>query len=137
MKRKNGFTLLEVMIVLMLLVILAGAVTPAYLNYLKKARVQTAKSESKLLSDAVDHYYLEVGVYPSSLKALVGNADNNEKWDGPYIKGKLPVDPWGNAYILEVPGKEGDFDVISRGSDGKSGGDGDAADIFSSDIAAN
>ena len=90
------FTLLEVMIVLMLLVILAGAVTPAYLNYMKKAKVQSAKSESKLLADAVEHYYLEVGHYPSSLEALVSNIDNETRWNGPYLNGKLPKDPWDN-----------------------------------------
>ena len=128
------FTLLEVMIVLMLLVILAGAVTPAYLNYMKKAKVQSAKSESKLLSDAVEHYYLEVGHYPSSLEALVSNIDNEIRWNGPYLNGKLPKDPWDNDYVLSVPGKAGDFDIVSWGADGKSGGTGDAADLYSSDM---
>lgn len=128
------FTLLEVMIVLMLLVILAGAVTPAYLNYMKKAKVQSAKSESKLLADAVEHYYLEVGHYPSSLEALVSNIDNETRWNGPYLNGKLPKDPWDNVYVLSVPGKAGDFDIVSLGADGKSGGTGDAADLYSSDM---
>ena len=128
------FTLLEVMIVLMLLVILAGAVTPAYLNYMKKATVQSATSESKLLADAVEHYYLEVGHYPSSLEALVSNIDNETRWNGPYLNGKLPKDPWDNDYVLSVPGKAGDFDIVSWGADGKSGGTGDAADLYSSDM---
>ena len=128
------FTLLEVMIVLMLLVILAGAVTPAYLNYMKKAKVQSAKSESKLLADAVEHYYLEVGHYPSSLEALVSNIDNETRWNGPYLNGKLPKDPLDNDYVLSVPGKAGDFDIVSWGADGKSGGTGDAADLYSSDM---
>ena len=128
------FTLLEVMIVLMLLVILAGAVTPAYLNYMKKAKVQSAKSESKLLSVAVEHYYLEVGHYPSSLEALVSNIDNETRWNGPYLNGKLPKDPWDNDYVLSVPGKAGDFDIVSWGADGKSGGTGVAADLYSSDM---
>ena len=128
------FTLLEVMIVLMLLVILAGAVTPAYLNYMKKAKVQSAKSESKLLADAVEHYYLEVGHYPSSLEALVSNVDNETRWNGPYLNGKLPKDPWDNDYVLSVSGKAGDFDIVSWGADGKSGGTGDAADLYSSDM---
>ncbi len=132
MKTKK-FTLLEVMIVLMLLVILAGVVTPAYISYMKKARVQTAMSESKLLSDAMEHYFLEVGSYPSSLDGLVSNVDNNPRWNGPYLKGKLPADPWGGKYLLEFPGKNGDFDIVSYGSDKKSGGDNDAADIYSSD----
>lgn len=136
MKKSQKFTLLEVMIVLMLLVILAGAVTPAYISYMKKARVQTAKSETKLLSDAIDHYYLEIGSYPSSLEGLVRNVDGTTKWDGPYIKGKLPQDPWGGDYAISYPGKNGDFDVVSRGSDKKTGGTGDAADIFSSDLNA-
>ncbi len=134
MKRKSRFTLLEVMIVLMLLVILAGAVTPAYLNYMKKARVQTAKSECKLLADAVDHYYLELGTYPSTLEGLIKNIDNDTRWAGPYINGKLPKDPWGGSYKISFPGKAGDFDIVCTGSDKKSGGSGDGADIFSSDI---
>ena len=131
---KRHFTLLEIMIVLMLLVILAGAVTPAYMSYMKKARVQSAKSAAKLLSDAVDHYYLEIGKLPESLEALVRNVGNEAKWAGPYLSGKLPKDPWGNAYTLAIPGRESDFDVVSYGSDGKSGGEGDAADIYSSDM---
>ena len=132
--KKQNFTLLEIMIVLMLLVILAGAVTPAYMGYMKKARVQSAKSAAKLLSDAVDHYYLELGKLPDSLEALVRNTGNEPKWAGPYLSGKLPKDPWGNPYLLVAPGREGDFDVVSYGADGKSGGDGDAADIYTSDM---
>lgn len=133
--RKNRFTLLEVMIVLLVLVILAGVTTPAYLQYAKKARVRTAKSQCGLLADAVKNYQSEVRALPNSLDALVTNVDNASSWEGPYWEGKLPKDPWGGLYVIIIPGKNADFDVVSYGSDGKSGGDGDAGDIFSSALS--
>ena len=133
--KKNKFTLLEVMIVLLVLVILAGVTTPAYLQYAKKARVRTAKSQCGLLADAVKNYQSEVRELPSSLDALVTNTDNAATWEGPYWEGKLPKDPWGNVYVIVVPGKNADFDVVSYGSDGKSGGGDYDADIFSSALS--
>ena len=112
-----GFTLIEIVVVIVILVTLASIATPLYLNYVKRANVGAAKTQMKLLEDALTGYRLDVGSYPdgnSGLQALVENVDNNEKWNGPYIKPAVPRDPWGNACY---------------GADGQPGGEGDNADI--------
>ena len=86
----------------------------------------------KLLEDALTGYRLDLGSYPTGdagLQSLVENADNNEKWNGPYIKPSVPKDPWGNEYVYTCPGEHGDYDLVSYGADGQPGGEGDNADI--------
>ncbi len=127
--RKHRFTLIEVVVVIIILVTLASIATPIYLNYVKKANVGAATTQIKLLDEALTGYRLDVGSYPDSLSALVSNVDQNEKWDGPYIKPAVPKDPWGNEYVYLFPGEHGDFDLISYGADGQPGGTGESADI--------
>ncbi|MBQ7207978.1 MAG: type II secretion system major pseudopilin GspG [Lentisphaeria bacterium] len=127
-----GFTLIEIVVVIVILVTLASIATPLYLNYVKRANVGAAKTQMKLLEDALTGYRLDVGSYPdgnSGLQALVENVDNNEKWNGPYIKPAVPKDPWGNAYVYTSPGEHGDYDLTCYGADGQPGGEGDNADI--------
>ena len=105
---------------------------PLYLNYIKKANVGAAKTQIKLIEDALTGYRLDIGSYPTGdagLQSLVENSDNNEKWNGPYIKPAVPKDPWGNDYVYTCPGEHGDYDLVCYGADGQPGGEGDNADI--------
>ena len=130
--RRSSFTLIEIVVVIVILVTLASVATPLYLNYVKRANIGAAKTQMKLLEDALTGYRLDMGSYPDSnagLQALVENLDNNEKWNGPYIKPAIPKDPWGNSYVYASPGEHGDYDLTCYGADGQPGGEGDNADI--------
>lgn len=133
--RGNCFTLIEVVVVIIILVTLASVATPVYLNYVRKANVGAAKTQLKLLQEALTGYKLDIGSYPDSsngLRALVENIDQNAKWDGPYLQpAVVPKDPWGNDYLYTIPGEHGDYDLVSYGADGQSGGTGENADITS------
>ena len=127
-----NFTLIEVVVVIIILVTLASIATPLYLNNLKKANVGAAKTQLKLLADALTNYRLDVGEYPDTsagLQALIENVDQKEKWEGPYLQPNVPKDPWGNEYIYIYPGEHRDYDLYSYGADGQPGGTGENADI--------
>ena len=127
-RRVTLFTLIEVVVVIVILVTLASVATPMYMNYIKKSKIATAKTQIKLLDDALQQYKLDVGTYPSDLQGLMENIDQSEKWDGPYIKPRVPLDPWGAEYNYVFPGDHGEFDIYSFGADGQEGGDGEYAD---------
>ena len=133
--QKKRFTLIEVVIVIVILVTLASIATPMYLNYVSNANIGAAKSQVKLLADALTGYKTDNKDFPSEesgLQALVENVDDLETWKGPYLQGSLPKDPWGNDYVYRCPGEEGrPFEVISYGADGEVGGEGENADISS------
>ena len=131
---RHGFTLIEVVVVIVILVTLASVATPLYLNYIKKANVGAARTQLKMIEDALTGYRLDMGSYPSGdtgLQALVENVDNSEKWAGPYIKPAVPKDPWGNEYVYTSPGEHGGYDLSCYGADGQQGGEGENADINS------
>ena len=127
-RRVTPFTLIEVVVVIVILVTLASVATPMYMNYIKKSKIATAKTQIKLLDDALQQYKLDVGTYPSDLQGLMENIDQSEKWDGPYIKPRVPLDPWGAEYNYVFPGDHGEFDIYSLGADGQEGGEGEYAD---------
>ena len=133
-RRITPFTLIEVVVVIVILVTLASVATPMYMNYIKKSKIATAKTQIKLLDDALQQYKLDVGTYPSDLQGLMENIDQSEKWDGPYIKPKVPLDPWGAEYNYIFPGDHGEFDIYSFGADGQEGGDGEYADQTNWDL---
>ena len=132
-QKELGFTLLELLVVMVIIGLLAGFVGPKYFSQIGKSNVTVAKSQLQSFSKALDAYRLDMGHYPSTeegLEALVSApAANNEKWRGPYLSKKIPLDPWGNPYIYRNPGTNAEFDVISLGADGKPGGSGDNADL--------
>lgn len=140
MKRLNdnrGFTLIEIMVVVVILGILAGIVVPRLLDRPEEARRTKAAVQIKSLEEALGLFKLDNGFYPSTeqgLQALVSKPDSgripSKYRAGGYIK-KVPQDPWDNAYLYLSPGAHGDFDLISYGPDGESGGEGDNADIES------
>ena len=127
-RRVTPFTLIEVVVVIVILVTLASVATPMYMRYIKKSKIATAKTQIKLLDDALQQYKLDVGTYPSDLQGLMENIDQSEKWDGPYIKPRVPLDPWGGEYQYIFPGEHGEFDIYSFGADGQEGGEGEYAD---------
>ena len=132
---KNGFTLIEMMVVLIILSVIGVMVVPNILGRPDEARVTVAKSDIKSIENALDLYKLDNFNYPTTeqgLKALVEKptaAPVPQNWNGAAYLKKLPQDPWGNAYIYKQPGTKGEYDLISLGADGKEGGEGKSADI--------
>ncbi len=127
-----GFTLLELLVVMVIIGLLAGYVGPRYFAQVGKSQVKTARAQIDALEKALDEYRLDTGHYPpmeQGLAALVARPANEPHWDGPYLKKNVPADPWGNAYVYKFPGDHGDFDLLSLGKDGQSGGSGESADI--------
>ena len=130
----RGFTLVELLVVMVILGLLAALVVPSYLGRERKARAQAAKTQIELLGTALDTFRLDVGRYPTTqegLAALRASPGGLPRWDGPYLKKEVPLDPWGRAYSYESPGQHGDYDLSTNGADGAPGGDGDSRDIGS------
>ncbi len=128
----DGFTLLELLVVIVIIGLLAGYVGPKYFNQVGKSEVKVAKAQIEAFDKALDQYRLDTHHYPSTsqgLAALVTKPANEPQWDGPYLKKALPFDPWGNAYQYRQPGEHGEFDLYSYGRDGQVGGSGEDADI--------
>jgi general secretion pathway protein G len=130
---ERGFTLLELMVVLLILALLATIAAPRVTKYLRQAKTQTAKIQVEALSAAIDSFHLDNGRFPSAsegLKALIERPPDAADWDGPYVKKRDSLtDPWGHPYLYRYPGQHGDYDVYTLGSDQREGGEGDARDI--------
>lgn len=127
-----GFTLIELLVVLVILTLLAGLVGPRLLNQLGGAKSKTAALQIADIEKSLDLYKLDVGRYPTAeegLEALVTRASSSAGWNGPYLKGSVPPDPWGHPYVYGGPNAAGGVDIQSLGADGKVGGDGENADI--------
>jgi general secretion pathway protein G len=127
-----GFTLLELLVVLVILGLLVGVVAPRFFGQVGKSEVKVATAQIRALEDALDQYRLDVGRYPATeqgLAALNAQPTGVTRWQGPYLKKAVPNDPWGNAYQYRSPGEHGEVDLYSLGKDGQPGGTGDAADI--------
>jgi general secretion pathway protein G len=130
--RASGFSLLELLVVLVIIGLLVGYVGPRYFSQLGKSEAKVARSQIDALEKALDHYRLDTGRYPSSeqgLAALMAPPPGEPKWQGPYLAKTLPLDPWGNAYQYRNPGQHREVDLWSHGRDGQPGGSGDAADV--------
>jgi general secretion pathway protein G len=131
-RAESGFTLLELLVVMVIIGLLAGYVGPKYFSQVGKSQVKTARAQFDALEKALDQYRLDTGRYPGmdqGLAALITRPPNEPKWDGPYLKKNVPADPWGNPYVYKIPGDHGEFDLVSLGKDGQVGGTGEAADI--------
>jgi general secretion pathway protein G len=132
--RQSGFTLLEMLVVLVIIGLLAGLVGPRLFGRVDTSKVQTAEAQIKMLRGAIDTYRLDVGVLPDAtvgLRALTTPPDAvRARWKGPYLEDALPMDPWSNPYQYAVPGADGrPYALYSFGADGKRGGEGVDADV--------
>jgi general secretion pathway protein G len=128
-----GFTLVEMLVVMVIISLIAALVGPRLFPKLGKGKQSAARAQIELLGQALDHFRLDTGRYPTTqegLHALLVNP-GLEKWDGPYLKKEVPVDPWGKSYHYENPGSHGDYDLFAYGSDDAHGGEGEDADIVS------
>lgn len=131
-KRLPGFTLLELLVVVAIIGLLVGYVAPRYFGQIGRSEINAAKAQIDALEKALDQYRLDTGRYPSTelgLNALVQRPANEPKWNGPYLKKAVPLDPWGRPYVYKSPGEGGDFDIASYGKDGQPGGSGENADL--------
>jgi len=129
--RQRGFTLVELLLVLVILALIAGLVLPGIIGKAESAKVKAASSQISRISMSVESYYLDTGDTPSTLEDLVNEPSGVTGWNGPYIKNSLLKDPWGQPYQYTVPGEHGDFDIQSFGADRQRGGEGKNADITS------
>lgn len=132
LRNAKGFTLLELLVVMVIIGLLASYVGPKYFSQIGKSEVKVARAQIDALGKALDQYRLDTGHYPSTeqgLGALMSKPANEPKWDGPYLRKALPPDPWGNTYQYKSPGEHGDMDLYSFGKDGQLGGTGENADI--------
>jgi general secretion pathway protein G len=129
-----GFTLLELLVVLVIIGLLAGYVGPKYFSQLGKSEAKVARAQMDAIEKALDHYRLDVGRYPTTeqgLAVLYARPQNEPKWAGPYLKKDVPPDPWGRPYQYRSPGQHGEYDLVSFGKDGQPGGTQEASDITS------
>ena len=124
----KGFSLIELLVVMVIMGLLASLVGPAMFGKVDSSKVKTAQTQIQMLGTALDAHRLDTGRYPSSLQQL--RASDDTGWDGPYLPKEIPFDPWGNQYHYELSGENArSYILMSYGSDGRPGGDGDAADL--------
>jgi len=129
---QGGFTLLELLVVMVIIGLLAAYVGPRYFSQLGKSEQKTARAQIEAFGRALDTYRLEVGHYPSTeqgLAALMTAPPAESKWGGPYLQKQVPMDPWGRPYVYREPGQQFEFDLLSYGKDGAPGGDQNNADV--------
>jgi general secretion pathway protein G len=125
LRRDAAFTLIELLVVIIILAILAAVVIPRVISRTEDARLAKATADISTIDGVLENYKLDTGNYPTAdegLQALVTNVANSERWNGPYIKNTVPMDPWGNPYGYRIPGENGpDYDIFSAGPDKQAG----------------
>ena len=129
-----GFTLTELLIVLVILGLLAALVGPVLYQRINPAKQSVARAQIESFMTALDSYFLDVGRFPATqqgLAALRTRPEGEARWNGPYLKKEIPSDPWGHPFIYRSPGRNGGYEIVAFGADGKEGGDADNADINS------
>ena len=132
-KNARGFTLVELLLVLVILALIGGLVLPNIIGKAEGAKVKAAGSQISRLAMSVESFYLDTGTTPDNLDELVNESGNVDGWNGPYVKPSSLKDPWGREYVYNYPGEHGDFDLYSLGADGQPGGEDRNADINSWD----
>ena len=128
----KGFTLLELLVVIVILGLLAAYVGPRYFSQIGKSETAVARTQIEAFEKALDQFRIDMGRYPTTeegLNALMVRPAEGAKWNGPYLKKAVPNDPWGRPYTYRAPGAKSEFDIVSLGKDGAPGGTGDNADV--------
>jgi len=131
---QTGFTLLELLVVIVIIGLLAGYVALRYFAQEGKSKIQVTRAQIDSFEKALDQYRLDTGHYPTTeqgLGALVTRPNSEPKWAGPYLRKAVPNDPWDHSYIYKQPGEHDEYDLLSLGKDGQPGGTGEDADITS------
>lgn len=131
--RQQGFTLLELLVVMVIIGLLVGYVAPNYFAQLDKSEVKAARAQMSSIAKALEVYRLDTSHFPSQeagLNAINIAPADEPKWKGPYLQKDVPPDPWGQSYVYRIPGEKRDYDLFSYGKDGKPGGTDDNADIY-------
>lgn len=126
---QSGFTLVELLLVLVILALIGGLVLPGIIGKAESAKAKAAASQVSRLAMAVESYYLDTGSTPDSLEDLVNEPSDAAGWNGPYVKASSLKDPWGRDYEYKYPGDNAEFDIVSLGADGQPGGEGKNADL--------
>ncbi len=130
----RGFSLLEIMVVIIIIGLMAGVVGVQVMKNLEKARRTTAKQQIAVFKDALKQYKMDTGTYPETLEGLIMQPQDEIKWNGPYLDedvAAIPMDPWGNPYDYYPNGEFAPFEIISYGADGAEGGENENADVYS------
>jgi len=133
-RRECGFTLIEILIVIIIIGMLAALVGPKLFGKVSSAKLKAAKAQIELFGTALDAFRLDVGRYPTTeegLKVLRERPSGVAGWQGPYLPKEIPADPWSRAYVYKSPGDHGDYDLISYGLDGVEGGEAENQDVVS------
>lgn len=138
-RRRSGFTLIEILVVILILGLLAALVAPNVFSNVGTAKTETARAQIEMMSTALDLYRLHNGDYPTTAQGLEAlrtepvTEPRPRNWQGPYMRREIPDDPWGNPYVYRSPGEVNtrSFDLLSLGKDGRPGGEGENADITS------
>ncbi len=131
---QSGFTLLELLVVMVIIGLLVGYVGPKYFAQIGKSEIKATRAQIDSLEKSLDQYRLDTGHYPSTeqgLSALMIKPASESRWSGPYLKKNVPLDPWGIAYQYKSPGEHGEYDLSSFGKDGQPGGVDEMSDIVS------
>lgn len=129
-----GFTLTELLIVLVIIGLLAALVGPVLYQRINPAKQSVAQAQISGFMSALDSYFLDNGQYPATHQGLLvlrNKPDGVAKWKGPYLLKEVPLDPWGNPYLYRSPGRNGGYEIVSLGADGKEGGEDENSDITS------
>ncbi|MET0384109.1 MAG: type II secretion system major pseudopilin GspG [Burkholderiaceae bacterium] len=130
---ERGFTLLELLVVILIIGLLTGIVAPRFMSQISRSEVTAARAQMDALRKAIEAFRIDNGRYPTTaegLEALVSAPPGAARWGGPYLQGAVPADPWGTAYRYQAPGTGGrDYEIRSDGRDRAPGGSGDAADL--------
>ena len=130
----RGFTMMELLIVLVILGLLAALVGPTLFQRINPAKQSVARTQIENFMTALDSYFVDTGAFPTTqegLAALRAKPSNASKWNGPYLKKDIPNDPWGNPFQYRAPGRNGGYEISSFGADGKEGGEDENADVNS------
>lgn len=132
--KHSGFTMMELLIVLVIIGLLAALVGPALYQRIAPAKESVARAQIENFMTALDSYFVDTGRFPTAQQGLQGlrlRPESEARWKGPYLKKEIPADPWGNPFVYRSPGRNGGYELLSLGADGREGGEAENRDVTS------